>query len=353
MASRLICGAKKRLVTYLPDFKCAIKHVKAFSSMQSKIKTQTHGLSFGPDGDPVLWPDMALGPFADSPQFPLPGFTGVNLEELGVNPQEARARLIPLTGPEGLTIMRTVLQGGLHGLSIGHRGDKLPSTLEMEKLHRAQQHMMEKYISQLEERFEKEDDLYDSEYEGYDMSSTSLPKFECEVHDCPNQRYEIVNANFVDLFPGKNLQEGPFTAVTITLKTENDMSAYNEDVEEEREELLDQFHDLAQVMCEALKGKGYWADFIDPSSGRPYYGDFTNATLFETDERYKHFGFDIDDAGCCKVISHPLWGTRVFVGCLFTNAPSDDPIHKSMLMELKTLEEKEPVMAPDEPPAKT
>ena len=66
-----------------------------------------------------------------------------------------------------------------------------------------------------------------------------------------------------------------------------------------------------------------------------YYGSHTNTTLFETDERYRHLGFEIEDLGCCKVLSHPLWGTKTFVGCLFTNAPVDHPII-SHLMSQKT-----------------
>jgi len=140
---------------------------------------------------------------------------------------------------------------------------------------------------------------------------------ECVAQDCP----KLIRKDFADLFPNRDVTSGPLTVVSLTQKTKNDMAGWSELVEIEREELIACFVDAAKEICQKLNSEGYWADFIDPTSGRPYLGDFTNATLFETDERYRHLGFSIEDLGCCKVIRHGKWGTHSFVGCIFTNAP--------------------------------
>lgn len=56
-------------------------------------------------------------------------------------------------------------------------------------------------------------------------------------------RIMIINSydfsvDFLDLFPGRNLRDGPLSVVTLSQKTEHDMSAWSEDMELEREELL-------------------------------------------------------------------------------------------------------------------
>uniref|UniRef100_A0A3B4BFZ5 Metabolism of cobalamin associated D n=1 Tax=Periophthalmus magnuspinnatus TaxID=409849 RepID=A0A3B4BFZ5_9GOBI len=114
------------------------------------------------------------------------------------------------------------------------------------------------------------------------------------------------------------------TVVTVTQRTLLDMTRWDAQVEQEREELLRRFINGATQICSELHREGHWADFIDPSSGLPFYGPYTNLTLFETDERYSALGFSVEDLGCCRVLRHSLWGTNVFVGTIFTAALPHD-----------------------------
>ncbi|KAM3607888.1 uncharacterized protein V6R79_015784 [Siganus canaliculatus] len=138
---------------------------------------------------------------------------------------------------------------------------------------------------------------------------------ECAIQTCP----ELLKKDFRSMFP--EAPSSDMMVVTVTQKTANNMMSWCAAVEQEREQMLGRFIDGAKKICYALQRDGFWADFIDPSSGLAFFGSYTNNTLFETDERYRHLGFGIEDLGCCRVIRHSLWGTHIFVGTLFTNAP--------------------------------
>ncbi|XP_030065203.1 cobalamin trafficking protein CblD isoform X2 [Microcaecilia unicolor] len=150
-------------------------------------------------------------------------------------------------------------------------------------------------------------------------------KVECAIQACP----ELLRKDFESMFP-ELPKSSLMMILTVTQKTENDMTSWSEEVEHEREMMLEKFINGAKEICHALHANGYWADFIDPSSGLAFFGPYTNNTLFETDEHYLHLGFFIDDLGCCKVIRHNLWDTHVFVGSIFTNASPDSHIMKKL-----------------------
>ncbi|KHJ96675.1 hypothetical protein OESDEN_03357 [Oesophagostomum dentatum] len=119
---------------------------------------------------------------------------------------------------------------------------------------------------------------------------------EVTVQECPR----LLKRDMKHLFPGMNFDNVNVSVMNITQKTENDMKAWSDEMDNERQMLTASFIASATAIATTLRRCGYWADFIDPSSGRPYLGKFTNHTLFETDDAYKDMGFQIEDLGCCK-----------------------------------------------------
>lgn len=180
-----------------------------------------------------------------------------------------------------------------------------------------------------------------------ESSSTINQNLEIRTYDCsPSLRSELK-----DLFLNYNTLNQPLTAITLVFKTKSDMSKWSMEVENERHQLTEQFIKTAHEISKYLNKKKYWVDFIDPSNGKPHYGPSTSDALFETDERFQHFGINIVDLGCCRVIEHLqhgkifkfifckkkqrnfLLGTHVFVGCIFTSAPNIDANIQQLVIE--------------------
>lgn len=153
---------------------------------------------------------------------------------------------------------------------------------------------------------------------------------ELEMHEAPI----LLRKQMKDLFPAQNLESGPFTIITLAQQTENDMSKWSSQVEEERDQKIEHFIQAAKEICGRLREDGFWADFIDPCSGTPFYGPHVNTTMFETDEKYRLLGFRIEDLGCCKVISSAKYGRNVFVGCVVTNASKKSVVLEEILEDL-------------------
>ncbi|XP_072114748.1 metabolism of cobalamin associated Db isoform X1 [Mobula birostris] len=293
--AKVLC-TKARLVTYLPEVQTLVKRIatfRTFATAGSSGSDEPYVTVVPLDqGLQTVWPDEKMGPFGPQDQrFQLPGNMGFDSHINGVT----NLKRIPV---------RKMLP------------DVLTEPLSSEK----HEFVLAQFVNEFQGNEVEPQPQYISVAESYFTNA----KVECVIQVCP----ELLRKDFQSMFP-----EAPaagFTVLTVTQRSLNDMTIWNEAVEEEREQLLEKFINGAKEICYALRSEGYWADFIDPSSGLAYFGPYTNNTLFETDERYRHLGFRIDDLGCCKVIHHVLWGTHVFVGSLFTNAPTDCLVMKKL-----------------------
>ncbi|XP_006157705.1 methylmalonic aciduria and homocystinuria type D protein, mitochondrial isoform X2 [Tupaia chinensis] len=263
--ANVLCN-RVRLVSYLPGFCSLVKRVinpKAFSTAGSSGSDESHVATAPPDiCSRTVWPDETMGPFGPQDQrFQLPGNIGFDCHLNGTASQKK---------------------------SQVHK--TLPDVLAEPLSSERHEFVMAQYVNE----FQGNDPPVEQEINSAEAYFESA-RVECAIQTCP----ELLRRDFESLFP--EVANSKLMILTVTQKTKNDMTMWSEEVEIEREMLLEKF-----------------------------FGPYTNSTLFETDERYRHLGFSVDDLGCCKVIRHSLWGTHVVVGSIFTNATPDSHIMKKL-----------------------
>jgi len=150
------------------------------------------------------------------------------------------------------------------------------------------------------------------------------------VHTAPS----LLRKELVEMFPEQDLTTGSLSIMTLSICTENNMSVWSEKMEEERDKLREHTIITCKEVCGKLKDDGYWADFIDPAFGTPYFSGPTSTTMFETDDKFGLLGFRIQDLGCCKVIEHERFNRHVFVGCVITNAAAGSDTLDNLVYEI-------------------
>lgn len=309
MATKLVCC--HRIVTYWPSFRAASTQIRAFSSANN-TDAESWGLhSHEKDrfGKKTIWPDKTLGPLGpQDTRFPLPGQIGACLNA---------SNLIRLSQNKIFTERTRQFEEQRDKI------DRLPLDLDKHQVD-----VCEQFLTSVDEIELEFIDMADNSCGGDPAVPGAADTMEYRAHTCP----KLLRKDFKELFPERNLEnlDTNLTIVLCSLKAEHDQMVWSSEVEEEREKLLETFIQGAAEVCLAFEEAGFWADFIDPTSGKPFKGAHTNFTMFETDERYRKLGMEIRDLGCCKVISHPVWGTYSFIGTLFTDAPVTHPLVKGV-----------------------
>jgi len=249
-------------------------------SMKNATKNLLHRTALVLSHDSHLHSDNAKQPlYSRSSDYPLPGNVGVDLKELERYEERGASSLLMERDHDAQRA--EVLMQYLHSIT------DVPHT---------ESHVGENNV--------------DCEVNAVDR------RVERKIEACPPS----LKKDFQRLFD-KTDREESLTVLTISQHTDNDMTMWSDEVEEEREALIHTFVETATEIVGQMTERGYWADFIDPCSGSPFNGSHKNETLFETDDRFNQLGFRIEDLGCCKAIAHKEWGTNVFVGVLFTSAP--------------------------------
>ena len=91
----------------------------------------------------------------------------------------------------------------------------------------------------------------------------------------------------------------------------------------EKDRLLEVFCGWSKSLCSALEEDGHWSDYIDPCSGLPMIHRDSQAVYDEVSALSVSRGYKCSNAGCCKVVLHPQWGSFVYPATLLTAAPLD------------------------------
>lgn len=292
---------KARLVSQISGIHAAQRAplARAFSAAGSSGSDEPYVVVSSQDTGPrTVWPDENMGPFGPQDQrFQLPGNVGFacHLEGTGTQMKGLVHRTVPdvLSAPSSSERHEFVLAQFVSEF----QGKEVP--LVAQRVSRAEHY--------------------------FDHSN-----MECSMHHCP----ELLRKELELFFPAA--PAGSLTVVTVTQKT---LEMEGVDLDLERQQLLDKFVNGAKELCFTLWRGGFWADFINPTTGLPHFGYTSSDSILKMEEPVRHLGFHIEHLGTCKVIRHVLKGTQAFTGTLFTNALSNSHIMERLQGHTHALEE--------------
>ena len=162
---------------------------------------------------------------------------------------------------------------------------------------------------------EKGSSRYGNTLVGAKTIDTATGELEVSVHEC--RKAFLREMEFV--LSGVDL-EG-MKCIPTMQHARHDLVKIGDEIETEKDRLLETFMEFAKTLCQNLHKKGYFADYIDPCSGLAMVTQESNKVYSEVDGAQQLLGYSVHNAGCCKVLLHPSWGTAVYPASIFTKAP--------------------------------
>lgn len=87
-----------------------------------------------------------------------------------------------------------------------------------------------------------------------------------------------------------------------------------------KQQLRSQFLQLGRPIVLALQQRGYRAEIFDPRTGYPLLSQPGPLQLDDVAVVRTSLGYDLTDAGGCRILEHPTWGKAVFPSILLSSA---------------------------------
>lgn len=291
MSTTVLCGGR-RLVnskTAGRQTLAALRVVKTRTFSAPSSDEPYIAVSHADSGQRTVWPDENMGPFGPQDQrFQLPGNVGFDCHLEGLTEQKKAP--VHKTVPDVLTA---------------------PNSSERHQFVLAQfVNEFHGKLGPVSTRVQKAD---------YYFNQTET---DCSINSCP----ELLKKDLELMFPSV-----PPTAITVVTVTQK--NGRRDEALQDHNQLLDRFVNGAKEMCFALWTAGYWADFIDPTTGGAFFASASSQNTLVTQEELGDLGFHIEVSASCTVIRHILRGTPMFVGTVFTNAPT----HSAAIARLQGL----------------
>ncbi|KAK7926199.1 hypothetical protein WMY93_008509 [Mugilogobius chulae] len=275
MSTTVLCGGRRLIISNAKGCQtlAALRVTKTRTFSAASSDEPYIAASPADSGQRTVWPDENMGPFGPQDQrFQLPGNVGFDCHLEGLSQNRKMLQNVHKTVPDVLAA---------------------PSSSERHHFVLAQfVNEFHGKLGPLDTRVQKADHYF------------SQAETDC-----------MINSYLELMFP--SVPPSAITVVTVTQK-----SGHRDDVRKDDDLLFDRFVNGAKEMCFALWTAGYWADFIDPTTGAAFFASASSQSSLSTEEELRNLGFHIEVSASCTVIRHILRGTPMFVGTVFTNAPT-------------------------------
>ncbi|KAH8551987.1 hypothetical protein BGW37DRAFT_493154 [Umbelopsis sp. PMI_123] len=144
--------------------------------------------------------------------------------------------------------------------------------------------------------------------------------FEYSIHS-PPPRFQ---RELTHIFPAMRRQElKRILVVPVIQRCDNDMVGVTKSTNAERDVRLELFVEWGKLVVDRLRSVGMWADIMDPASGYPIYGTPGASPYPDVQGTQALLKYDVQNTGCCHVLLHPTWGSKIYPSTMFTTAPAD------------------------------